>query len=1066
MKKVISLLLLFCVVITSKVVAQEGKITVKGKVTATDTKMPLQGASVLVNGEAKGLSTDSSGNFTINLKKGQSILVSYVGYESQILTLNKSQTLVVALKSTSASAADEVVVIGYGTQKKSSLTGAVSKFKNERLDEVPVANLDQALQGKIAGVRIQNTTSEAGAASKINIRGISSVNAGAEPLVVVDGQPVPDGLAFVNIADVESVEVLKDAASAAIYGSRGASGVILITTKSGVADKVKYNFKYSIGQKKDYKRYYVMSTSEYVSLLFQEMALKKTDPSVIQSGNTVTAGDRAAYIIEQTMRGGVGTDWQSECLKPGLFQNMQLSASGGKKDVRYFISGGFQNDEGIMNKSGYQKYNVRAKIGVDLGKNVKMNFNINPSYSKKGSPSENYTNFYRFPSFLPVRHNAATAAQVNRNVQWANIVAGDYAHPRHFSGLPYAGFMPDGTWYTTTSANPSGSAQNNPKSSVDMQNNNTNEYRLQASVDLTVTILPGLNFKTLASSYLNYTNGLNFANRNASADGIPNKGIYTNNSNIDLLSENTFTYAKNIKQHSINLLAGFTTQKTSINKDQVTGTDYPSDNITTLNNATLIDKGGTFTTKNQIGLISYLGRITYAYANKYLLSASMRADGSSYFAPGNKWGSFPSISAGWVVSQEKFMDKVKWLNNLKLRASYGATGNNRITDFAWLDLLYSANYPFGSGNGTSTSGQGASASFLGNPDITWERTFSNNFGLDLSILKNKISLSVDVYESNTEKLLLQQSAMAFTGVPQFWNNNGSLKNNGIEVELNTKNINKKDFKWSTSFNISHTQNKVTELGKEAYLLNYGERVEVYQSKIGEPLVQYFGYKTDGIWLSQAQIDDAKAKGLTSNLTNVFTPGGLKLVDLNGDNVLDANDRTTIGNPYPDFTWGMTNTINFKAIDLSFSFQGIQGGKIINGDQNYSEAQRTVSAYNTNRWVSAMYPGDGKTPTGVGSGGFNWMLTDYVVDDASYYSLRDVVVGLTLPKSTIKKLGLSSARIYFSAQNLFFKFADNYNGINPEARSNSGPYASSLIDGYQRGGFPINKTFLFGADINF
>ena len=669
MKKVISLLLLFCVVITSKVVAQEGKITVKGKVTATDTKMPLQGASVLVNGEAKGLSTDSSGNFTINLKKGQSILVSYVGYESQILTVNKSQTLVVALKSTSASAADEVVVIGYGTQKKSSLTGAVSKYKNERLDEVPVANLDQALQGKIAGVRIQNTTSEAGAASKINIRGISSVNAGAEPLVVVDGQPVPDGLAFVNIADVESVEVLKDAASAAIYGSRGASGVILITTKSGVADKVKYNFKYSIGQKKDYKRYYVMSTSEYVSLLFQEMALKKTDPSVIQSGNTVTAGDRAAYIIEQTMRGGVGTDWQSECLKPGLFQNMQLSASGGKKDVRYFISGGLSSCT-----EGY-----------------------------KGSPSENYTNFYRFPSFLPVRHNAATAAQVNRNVQWANIVAGDYAHPRHFSGLPYAGFMPDGTWYTTTSANPSGSAQNNPKSSVDMQNNNINEYRLQASVDLTVTILPGLNFKTLASSYLNYTNGLNFANRNASADGIPNKGIYTNNSNIDLLSENTFTYAKNIKQHSINLLAGFTTQKTSINKDQVTGTDYPSDNITTLNNATLIDKGGTFTTKNQIGLISYLGRITYAYANKYLLSVSMRADGSSYFAPGNKWGSFPSISAGWVVSQEKFMDKVKWLNNLKLRASYGATGNNRITDFAWLDLLYSANYPFGSGNGTSRS---------------------------------------------------------------------------------------------------------------------------------------------------------------------------------------------------------------------------------------------------------------------------------------------------------------------------------------------------------------------------
>lgn len=1064
MKKIISLFLLLCVMYANTIFAQtDAKLTLKGKVIASDTKLPLQGASIIINGESKGLSTESDGSFTINVKKGQSILVSYVGYENQLINVTKSQTITVSLKPVAA-ATEEVVVIGYGTTKKSSLTGAVSKLKNDKLDETPITRLDQALQGKIAGVQIQNISSEAGAAPKINIRGISSINAGADPLVVVDGQPIPDGLAFVNIADVESVEVLKDAASAAIYGSRGASGVILITTKSGTADKPKYNFKYSIGQKKDYKRYSIMTTSEYVNLLFQEMGLKKLDPTVNQTTNTVASGDRAAYIIEQVMDGGSGTDWQSQSLKPGLFQNIQLSASGGKKDVKYLISGGFQNDEGIMYKSGFQRYNMRAKLGIDLSKKAKLNLNINPSYSKRESPSENFTNFFRYPSFLLVRHNAATAAQVNKNIQYASIVPGDYAHPRHFTGLPYAGYMPDGTYYTTTSANPFGSAQNNPRSSVEMQSNNSNEYRLQASADLTVNILPGLNFKTLASTYLNYTTGLNYANRNASADGSINKGVYTNNNFIDLLSENTVTYAKNFKDHSINVLAGFTTQRTNVNKEQITGTDYPSDNITTLNNANLIDKAGTFSTKNQIGLISYLGRISYAYANKYLLSASIRADGSSYFAPNKKWGSFPSISGGWVLTQEKFMDKIKWLNNFKIRASYGATGNNRITDFAWLDLLYSANYSLGSSTGVSTAGQVVSNTIIGNPDITWERTFSFDYGLDISILKNRISLTVDLYESKTEKLLLQQSAMAFTGVPQFWNNNGRLKNKGIEVELTTKNINNKNVKWTTSFNISRTKNNVLELGKEAYLLNYGERVEVYQTKIGDPLVQFYGYKTDGIWTSQAQIDDAKAKGLTSNLSNLFVPGGLKLVDINGDNVIDGNDRTIIGNPYPDFNWGMTNTINIHAIDISFSFQGVQGGKLINGDPNYNESQRTIRAYNTNRWVSAMFPGDGKTP--AGTTGFNWMLTDYVVEDATYYALRDIVVGVTLPKSTTSKLGLTSARLYFSAQNLYFKAAANYRGINAEARSVAGSYASSLIDGYQRGGFPINQSFLFGADINF
>lgn len=282
--------------------------------------------------------------------------------------------------------------------------------------------------------------------------------------------------------------------------------------------------------------------------------------------------------------------------------------------------------------------------------------------------------------------------------------------------------------------------------------------------------------------------------------------------------------------------------------------------------------------------------------------------------------------------------------------------------------------------------------------------------------------------------------------------------------MSSTNIAKKKFKWTTSANFSHTRNEILELGKEAYLLNQGERTEVYQNKVGDPLIQFFGYKTDGVWLSQADIDAAKAKGLTSNLSNVFTPGGLKLVDVNGDNIIDNNDRTVIGNPYPDFTWGITNTINYEAFDLSFSFQGVQGGSLINGDANYNESRRMLRVFNTNRWLSPMFPGDGKTP--YSTIGFNWMLTDYVVESASYFALRDVNLGYTLPAAAAKFIKMNSLRVYFSAQNLYFHMAKGYRALNPEGRSNSGAYGSALIDGYQRGSFPIPKTFVFGVDINF
>lgn len=1026
---------------------------------------PLIGANILLEGTTKGTISDVDGKFTLELddsEKDGTLSISYTGFEKQSIALAGRTSISIVLKESLT--LNEVVVIGYGVQKKGDVTGAVSKYKNDKLGETPVSRLDQALQGKIAGVQIQNTSSEAGSDPKVRIRGLSSVNAGANPLVVVDGHPVPDGLAFVNSADVESVEVLKDAASAAIYGSRGASGVILITTKSGKAEKPKYNLKVSSGTKMAYELYDVMTTTEYTKLLFDEAALKATDPSITPpTGNAIATGpDRAGYLIEQDLLGGVPTNWQSQAIRDANIKNLQLSVAGGSKELKYFISAGYQNDQGMMYHSEYERYNVRSKIDAQLSKKVKLSININPSFIKRERPSQNYIDFVRFRSFLPVFLDEKTAEFVRQNPLYADVKAGDYAQARYFSGRIYSGLMPDGSTYSTEVAvDPFGTSNQTPKFSLETRTINSNDFRILNSGDLTINLLPGLDFKTMVSTYVNYTTNLDFAKRSSNRPGDVNKGVYSNRLFVDLLSENTLNYNKKFKDHSIGLLVGFTAQKTSIKDEQVTGLDYPSDDVTTLNTALTIDKENSFNTRNQIGLLSYLGRFTYGYRSKYLLAASFRADGSSYFAPGKKWGYFPSVSVGWAVNKEKFLSGISWLSELKFRGSYGATGNNRIVDFAFVDLLYNANYPLGAGNGSSTVGLVPSRDVLSNENITWERTFQYNAGMDLSLFKNAFTVALDVYRSTTDQLLLRQATLGFAGVPSTWNNIGSLENKGIELEVSTVNVRTRNFKWTTSANISHNKNKVLELGDEALILNQGERTELYINQVGGPLVQFYGFKTNGVWNSTAEITESK---LTSTLSNAFAPGGLKLVDLNGDSKIDANDRTVMGNPYPDFVWGITNNFNIAGFDLSFMLQGVQGGSLLNGDPNYLELKRTTRVYSNNRWLSPMFPGDGKTP--YSSNGFNWMLTDYVVEDASYATLREVLLGYTLPEKWTKKAKISSLRVYFSAQNLYFLTSDSYRGINVEGRFSSGPYNTPLVDGYQRGSFPMNRTFLFGVDLNF
>jgi len=884
-------------------------------------------------------------------------------------------------------------------------------------------------------------------------------------LVVVDGHPVDDGLSFVNMADVESVEVLKDASSAAIYGSRGANGVIIITTKTGVADKPKYTFKTLYGVRSAYELHNIMTWSNYVKLMYAEDALRAADPTATFA--PPTDADLAGYIIEQSFRNGESTNWQEQAVRNlAPTRNFQMSVSGGKKDLTYYISGNVQNDEGQMFHSTYDKMSLVAKLSGNLTKNTKFNISLNPNYSVTERPGSNYTDFIRFPSWLPVYHNDATAAFARQNPLWPNIVTGDWGQINHFANQIYSGTLPDGSlWTSSGTVSPSTSANQSPKSSLERSSVFQRVYRMMNSADLTFKLFKGLTFKTSGSVYFSYNENTDNSMKNANKEGDPSIRIFESQVSIDLLSENTFNYARSFGDHDITALLGYTLQSRQNMYRGISASGFPSDDIlNTILGETQVDLNNTFTTSETIRLMSYLSRLNYSYKNKYLFSASIRTDGSSYFSQGNRWGWFPAISAGWKVSEESFVKQFSWLSNLKLRTSYGATGNNRIQNYSWTNLLYGQGTSIGSGSGQTTIGLSPTDLASANKLITWERTFEYNGGMDLGLLKDRISLTFEYYNSQTDKLLFKQAAVAYSGYNQYWNNIGKVQNKGYEIELTTVNLSGKQLSWKTSFNISRTKNKLLELGGEPYQYSYGERGEIYAAIVGQPAIQFFGYKTDGIFLTQQEVVAAQAIDQGTTITNYFKAGGLKSVDVNGDGKITPEDRVSLGSPFPKFTWGLTNAFKYKGFDLSILLQGVQGNKIINGEGNYLENRRIDLAYSKNRWISDMYPGDGKTP--YVSNGQNWMLTDYVVEDGSYIALRDVSLGYDLPKSVSKMMHISSLRVYVSAQNLLYIWAKNYRGINPEARMKSGAYSTPLVDGYQRGAFPVARTISTGLEITF
>lgn len=1020
--------------------------TVSG--TVSDQFGPIAGASVVVKGSSDvGTSTDLDGKYSLKASEGAVFVFSYLGYKTEEVKVGSSDVLNVVMTQ-DATLLDDVVVIGYGTQSKSHLTGSISKIGGESLVDLPVSDVTQALQGQIAGLNVNNTTSEVGVAPAIRVRGTGSISADSSPLVIVDGYPVPDGLSSVNASDIKSIEVLKDAASAAIYGSRAANGVIMITTKSGQAEAPSYTVKVYQGLKYAYKLHDMLTASEYLEL-------QEFEESV--GGPAVKGQDRAAAWVEQNIG---ATDWQREGLRNvSDMTNVQFAVSGGKKGVRHYTSASYTRDKGIMHQNDYQKVTLRTKMDADLSQIVTFGYNISASYRKASRPRNNFIDFYRTPSFLPVYHN-----------DWTTAFTGGYtgfARGSHFNKITTPTGEPDEygnpTWDKEVS--PFNSANNNPKSVMANTERWSETMDALGNVYILINICKGLTFKSSNGVNVRYSPAYTYANKNALKDNLPSSATFNSTLYVDMLSENTLSYNAVFNKHRIDLLAGYTIENTRVQKVALSGTGFPTDDIHTLNAATIFELAatnngngtgtGTFRYPNKI-LESALARASYSYADKYLVSASVRLDRSSLFAKGHRNAWFPSVSLGWRLSEEPWLKKVDCISMLKLRASYGVTGNNNVDYFSSLEVLGGANYPTGSGNGTLTPGTANVSTTLANSDITWEQTDEFNVGLDYGMFQGRVNLSIDGYYSITRALLFEQPTQSFTGFTKYWNNIGKVRNSGVEIQLNTVNFNRRNFVWQTDINMSVTRNRLLEIGGEAEVITQGERSENYIARVGDPLIQYYGFKTMGVWNSREEIE--ANPHFASDV-----PGGLRIVDTNNDGKLNDDDRVALGSPYPSFTYGMTNSFKIGKFDFSFLIQGVQGVTVYNGDVFYNESHKYNRAYITDRWVSESHPGDGKTP--YMKNGYDIMLTDYPLQDASYVCLRNVTLGYTFSKKDLKNR-MNGIRLYVTGNNLAYIWSKDYKGINPESRMTSGVYTTPMISGYQRGGFPLTSTVTFGIDLKF
>lgn len=967
--------------------------SVFGKVTDSSGS-PLPGVSVIVKGTTTGTVTDFDGKFTLANVPGDATLVfSFVGMKTQEIAV-AGTTSINTTMTEEMIGIDEVVAIGYGTMKKSDLTGSVSQVKAEDIAAYPSVGLLQSLQGRAAGVQIQsNNGGEPGASMKVRIRGSTSINSSSDPLYVVDGFP---GATMPPSEDIESVEVLKDASATAIYGSRGASGVILITTKKGKEGKTKIELNTSYSIQKEIRRLDLLDKDEFTDYI-----------------NEVNPGYFQNALV------GSGTDWQNEVLQTGNIQNHQLSFSGGNSNLKYYVSGILYDQDGILKKSGFKRYSLTSNLNIKATERIDVGINLFAGRTtSKGIPTQEIR-------------------------QSSGVIASAYqAAPT----LPV--YDEDGNYTVSTLADPS----DNPVAIM-------NEYReenlsdiLQANFFGEYKLLPELAFRvTLGANVINSRNGSYSSSKLTGNDS--GKATMGTSKSTHLINENYLTYIKKIGVHELGLMGGYSYQSSEYE-------GLSALNRTFLTDAFLwwdMDGGSDFSAPSsyltKTELSSFYGRVNYKLLDKYLITLNARYDGSSRFAKNNKWAFFPSGAIAWNVAEESFMDNLPQISQLKLRGSYGVTGNQAIGAYQSLAKLESVH-----SIQNSAIVNAVVPSAVANDNLTWESTAQTDVGLDLGLFDQKILLVMDYYYKKTTDLLFNMPLPEYSGYGSMLKNIGSLQNQGIEITLSTQNVNRK-LKWTTDLNFSLNRNKVLDLpdGNDVPY-GIGTFIEFEYTNIlreGEPVGVFYGHVYDGVIQEGEDI-------LPGNFKQY--PGGEKFKDMDGNKKIDGNDRVIIGDPNPDFIYGINNTFEYKGFDLNFFIQGSQGNDLFS--MTLAELEQLKGNSNaTTEALKRWSPTNTDTDVPKASTTRSLRSSSRWIFDGSFVRLKNISLGYNLPKSIIHSIGLENARIYISGQNILT--LSKFRGYDPEVNYNSeGTTNSNRNLGYDFASYPNAKSYTMGLKLTF
>lgn len=1035
-----ALAMLLALAVSLGAAAQKGSYKITGLVIDYDDGEPVIGASIGVKGQRASVITDINGEFSIMCSKADETLeISSVGYETLAAPVSSKKKNTIRLRQRTDQL-NEVVVVGYGTTTRKDVTGAVAKVDVEEMQKAPVSNFEEALAGRVAGVQATSSDGQPGSDLNIVIRGNNSVTQSNSPLYVVDGFPLETSIGNVlNPEEIESMEILKDASATAIYGARGANGVILITTKKGKVGRPVVSYNLYMGVQSAIKKQEMLDPYEFVRY---QLDVNEALYSSMYLGTEKTLED---YRNEQ------GINWQDEVLRDAFVMNHNISVRGGTDNTRYSISGSVVHQDGVITNSGYRKYQGRLNLDQNLSRKVKVGLNLNYTYNKKFGT-------------IASEQNASPTASIMYSM-WGYRPVGSLWQDDLLDSL------------YDDSLDPTRDFRINPVLAVKNEFNPMHTNTFIANAYLQYKILDNLILR-ISGGYNRVDQRREIFNNSSSRLGNPRtnekvNGSITNYERSNFLNENTLTYNLKLKRgHSLKLLGGFTLQDSRYFSDGFTSINVPNEElgIAGLDEGT-VTKSPVSRTSNS--LMSFLARADYNYKSRYMLTVSYRADGSSKFPSHNRWASFPSAALAWGFGQENFAKPLTWLSAGKLRLGAGTTGNNRVGDYASLtSLIISPTTGYSVSNSPL---KGVVPSALGNSDLKWETTVQYNAGLDLSFIDERINFTADFYYKHTKDLLLNATLAPSMGFLSAYKNVGSVSNKGIELTLNTVNIKNRDFTWSSNFNISFNRNKVLSLNEDepslATRVTWGNFNNAYPyiAVPGQPIAMFYGYLFDGIYqysdfdkVGDRYVLKAGVPNNGNDRSNI-QPGDIRYRDINGDGQVDSYDLTIIGNPNPKFTGGFTNNFQWRDFDLSVFLQFSYGGQIMNANRIEFEGGDPTARTSLNMFASVKDRWTPENPSNtlfrVGGQGPT-AYSDRTIEDGSYLRLKTITLGYTLPVALTRRVGISSLRFYAAAQNLLTW--TSYSGLDPEVST----YNTALTPSFDWSPYPRSKTITFGLDISF